>query len=307
MSVIQTHPQPVPKKDALGCAAGKLSLNQELHADDLTLYRKSTRDDRFGSVGTAASDRGFLVGVALRSGHRRRIFDGRRVASHDFELGSIYIRDFTDDYRADLHGGFDFLMVELSRSFIERLNAEKGGPPVHGLLPKTGAGDPVLTHLAQAASIVLDQPGQAGPLLVDHLGVALGSHLLAQYGNRASSDAAWPEVRSGRVLSRALERRAKEMLLANMEENLSVADIADACRLSRSYFIKAFRQTVGMPPHRWLLEQRVRKACDLLREPGRSIAEIALSCGFSDQPHLTRVFTKVMGVSPAAWRRQIAA
>ncbi|MNV89365.1 Transcriptional activator NphR [compost metagenome] len=125
--------------------------------------------------------------------------------------------------------------------------------------------------------------------------------MLEHYGAGATSG--WAESGGGRVLSRNLEARAKDMLLAAVRDDNSIADIAEACGLSRSYFIKAFRQTVGTTPHRWLLEQRVQKAKDLLGEPGRSIIDIAQSCGFADQAHMTRVFTSLVGVSPGAWRR----
>lgn len=297
------HPAPVPppQTDALGCSASKLAVSRELSTDDLTFYRKSTSDARFGSVGTAASDRGFLVGVAMHGGHRRRIFEGRRAATYDFDAGSIYIRDFAEDYRADLKGAFDFLMIELPPGFIERLSDERGGRKIRHLLPQQGPGDAVLAHLAQAAAVVLDQPGPASPLLVDHLGLAIGSHLLEQYGAGGTDRRA--EARPGGKLSPTLEARAKDMLLSDMDEEISIAAIADACKLSRGYFIKAFRQTVGVTPHRWLTEQRVHKVCHLLRFSRMSMAEIALLCGFADQPHMTRAFSKVTGVTPGAWRR----
>lgn len=295
-------PMPARSTDTLGCSASKLALNQEFHGGGLTFYRKRTDNDRFGNVETPASDRGFLVGVALQGGHRRRILHGNHASTHDFDAGSIYIRDFTDDYRADLQGGFDFLLVELSRAFIERINDEKGGTRVSSLLPRAGQPDPVLGHLSHVLAGVVANPAQASSLFVDHLSLALGSHLLAHYGAGATSG--WAESGGARVLSRKLEARAKDMLLASLREDASIADIAEACNLSRSYFIKAFRQTVGTTPHRWLLEQRVRKAQELLRVPGRSITEVALLCGFADQAHMTRVFTSVVGVAPGAWRRE---
>lgn len=300
--LLTSDPQPLPSTDTLGCSASKLVLNQEFHGGGLTFYRKSTDNAHFGSVETPASDRGFLVGVALRGGHRRRIMHGHHASTHDFDVGSIYIRDFNDDYRADLQGGFDFMLIELSRDFIERVNDEKGGARVSSLLPRNGEPDPVLGHLSQVLADVVANPAQASGLFVDHLSLAVGTHLLAQYG--AGATTGWADSGGARVLSRKLEARAKDMLLASVREEASIADIADACNLSRSYFIKAFRQTVGTTPHRWLLEQRVQKAQALLRSPGRSITEIALLCGFADQAHMTRVFTSVVGTSPGAWRRE---
>lgn len=297
-------PEPTPARstDTLGCSASKLAVNQEFQGGGLTFYRKRTETAQFGSVETPASDRGFLVGVALRGGHRRRILQGNHASTHDFDAGSIYIRDFTDDYRADLQGGFDFMLVEMPRAFIERINDEKGGPRVSSLLPRNGQPDPVLGHLSQVLAGVVANPAQTSELFVDHLSLALGTYLLSQYGAGATSG--WADSGGGRVLSRKLEARAKDMLLASLREDASVADIAEACNLSRSYFIKAFRQTVGTTPHRWLLEQRVQKAQELLRAPGRSITDIALLCGFADQAHMTRVFTSVVGMAPGAWRRE---
>lgn len=296
---------PPASTDALGCAASKLLLNQHAEGGGLTFYRKSTDNPHFGQVSTPASDRGFLVGVAMQGGHRRRILQGNHASTHDFDTGSIYIRDFTDDYRADLQGGFDFVLIELSRAFIERVNDERGGPRVSSLLPQAGQGDAVLAHLSQVLGGVLEQPAQSSKLFVEHLGLAIGTHLLERYG--AGATTGWADTGGGRVLSRKLEARAKDMLLAALREDSSIADIAEACGLSRSYFIKAFRQTVGTTPHRWLLEQRVHKAQELLRTPGRSITDVALLCGFADQAHMTRVFTSLVGVSPGAWRRANAA
>jgi AraC family transcriptional regulator len=59
-----------------------------------------------------------------------------------------------------------------------------------------------------------------------------------------------------------------------------------------------------MPPHRWLLTQRGNRAKALLRETSMPIADIAVTCGFADQSHLTRVFSKAFRISPGAWRRQ---
>ncbi|MBB1593295.1 AraC family transcriptional regulator [Achromobacter sp. UMC46] len=292
---------PLPGADALGCAASKLALSQEYQGAGLTFYRKRTDNAQFGRVDMPASDRGFLVGVAMRPGHQRRISHGHWTSTHDFDPGAIYIRDFSDDYRADLLGGFDFVLVELSRAFIERINDEKGGPRISCLTPCAGQPDPVLAHLAQVLATVLERPSESSGLFVEHLGLAMGTHVLAQYGAGATSG--WAESRGGRVLSRKLEARAKDMLLAALREDGSIADIATECGLSRSYFIKAFRQTVGTTPHRWLLEQRVLKAKEYLRTPGRSISEVAQLCGFADQSHMTRVFASVVGVSPGAWRR----
>jgi AraC family transcriptional regulator len=80
--------------------------------------------------------------------------------------------------------------------------------------------------------------------------------------------------------------------------------IAAHCGLSRSYFEKAFKVSLGAPPHRWLVQQRIQRAGEKLEQTDDSVSSIALHCGFTDQSHLTRVFGSIVGSSPAAWRRQ---
>ena len=97
---------------------------------------------------------------------------------------------------------------------------------------------------------------------------------------------------------------ALRLLHRDLCHDVPVADLANRCGLSRSYFIRAFKVSMGTPPHRWLVRQRVHRAGEMLERTTDSIGAIAVSCGFSDQSHLTRVFHASVGSSPAAWRRQ---
>jgi len=99
------------------------------------------------------------------------------------------------------------------------------------------------------------------------------------------------------------ERRAKEVIEANLDGEAPLAELARECGLSASHFSRAFRQTTGTSPHRWLLHRRVENAKRLLLERQSSLSEVALTCGFVDQSHFTRVFTKFSGAGPGAWRR----
>jgi AraC-like DNA-binding protein len=67
--------------------------------------------------------------------------------------------------------------------------------------------------------------------------------------------------------------------------------------------MRAFRESFGAPPHTYLMRRRMERAQDLMLSTETSIGQIALDCGFADQSHLTRLFHKIVGESPAAWRR----
>ncbi len=92
-------------------------------------------------------------------------------------------------------------------------------------------------------------------------------------------------------------------LLRDLCADFSVGELAGRCGLSRSYFTRAFRISMGTPPHRWLVRQRVRRASEMLERTDENISAIAFLCGFADQSHLTRMFRVIVGTSPAAWRR----
>jgi AraC-like DNA-binding protein len=135
-------------------------------------------------------------------------------------------------------------------------------------------------------------------LFVEQMSVAMETYLLEKYGGAATT-----APRKKRMLSRAQEARAKEMLRSKFDGSMSIAEIAGACHLSRSYFIHAFRETTGQTPHRWLVAQRLERARALLMEFERPLADVAAACGFADQSHFTRVFTQSTGTPPGSWRR----
>lgn len=109
---------------------------------------------------------------------------------------------------------------------------------------------------------------------------------------------------SGRGLEEWQRDVAVRLLLDDRAGDRPVAELAGRCGLSRSHFSRAFKASMGLPPHHWLMRHRVERASELLERSDESIAVIAASCGFADQSHLTRVFHAIAGASPAAWRRQ---
>lgn len=287
--------------DMLGCTVNHLQKDQALSANGVRIYRKTVDTGERHRVETAASGRGVLLGISLRDGHRRRILHEHHASTHDFGRGSIYVRDFGDRYRADMQSGFDFVLLEISHAALERAIDEKQGARVRGLVNVAGAKDEVLANLASALTPALERPAQASLLFVDQLSVAMTSYLVDNYGRSATA----AEPRTNRLLSRSHEARVKEMLRSKMDGDISIGEIADACGLSRSYFIHAFRETTGQTPHQWLIAQRLERAQALLMDFTRPLADIAATCGFSDQSHFTRVFSQSLGMPPGTWRRKM--
>ncbi|UUT20223.1 MULTISPECIES: AraC family transcriptional regulator [Pseudomonas] len=95
--------------------------------------------------------------------------------------------------------------------------------------------------------------------------------------------------------------QAKELLQAQLAAPPSLEELAAAVNLSPFHFARVFRRATGMPPHTWLMQQRIAQARALLRD-GCLPLEVATQLGFADQSHLSRQFKQVYGVGPAAYR-----
>lgn len=281
--------------DTLGCQSAQLSDSLEFAGSGIRFYRKRSDDARLGHVATPASDRGFLVGVSQSAGHRRRILHGRRAEACGFGKNAVYVRNFGDDYRADMQSPFDFLLLEMSHAALAQAS---GRSRIDGLTATAGADDGVLAHLVGALTPVLTRPAEVSQLFVDQLCLAIGIHLNDRYGGAAPAAA-----RPAQALAPMHEARAKEMLRSHLDGRIAIADVADACQLSRSHFTRAFRLATGHTPHDWLQAQRLARARELLRASDLPLAEVATACGFADQSHFTRVFSRAEGVPPGQWRR----
>jgi AraC-like DNA-binding protein len=104
-------------------------------------------------------------------------------------------------------------------------------------------------------------------------------------------------------LSPAQLRRVTEHIEAHLAERISLAELAQLVGTSQSHFCHAFKATTGLPPHRWQLEARIRQSQALLSRRRSSVVDVALATGFADQSHFTRVFRRLVGETPANWRR----
>jgi transcriptional regulator of acetoin/glycerol metabolism len=98
-------------------------------------------------------------------------------------------------------------------------------------------------------------------------------------------------------------RRVKEHIAAHLGEDLTIEMLAAQAGLSLHHFARAFKASVGLPPHRYLLEQRIQKAAELLESTEDAISTIAVSVGFADQSHFSNSFHQLAGRTPAQFRR----
>src|SRR3984893_10358312 len=243
----------------------------------------------------------FLVGLHLRDTPNREYWeDGRRASVCDLRAGESCLHDLKRNPTALFDKPYHSLAFYLPRAALEAIADDANAPRIHDLSYEPGAGvnDVTISSLGSLLRPALSHPDQANPLFVDHVLLAVGVHIAQTYGGMR------PMSRPARGgLAPWQERRAKEILRANIKRGVALKEVARECGLSVGHFSHAFRRTLGVAPHKWLTEQRVVLSKEKLRDDGLSLSDVAADCGFSDQSHLARVFRQAVGVSPGAWRR----
>jgi len=112
-----------------------------------------------------------------------------------------------------------------------------------------------------------------------------------------------PAVVSRQGLAPWQVRRVLAYIDMNLDASIKNKDLAAIARLSVFHFNVAFRNSVGDSPHEYIIRRRMERAQGLMLSTEKSLSEIAAECGLADQAHLTRLFRRAVGESPAAWRR----
>jgi AraC family transcriptional regulator len=189
------------------------------------------------------------------------------------------------------------LVIALEQSFIERVISEAfdGGCPV--LRTRIAIRDPVIDGMAVAWRKELAERGSGGRLYAEGLGSALAVHLYRTYGDRPTR----PTMATGGLGPQRL-RRVTEHIEAHLAEEVGLQDLADVAGLSLHHFSAAFKASTGMPPHRYQIDRRIRRAKELLLGTDHSITVIALELGFASPSHFTDQFRKWTKTTPSRFR-----
>ncbi|MDF2692315.1 MAG: transcriptional regulator [Labilithrix sp.] len=221
-------------------------------------------------------------------------FKGRMVA------GTLSMMDIALRPSSRADGLQDAVLYYVPRRALDEVARERDGGPVTELRcpPGISVVDPVVHHLSMALLPALEHPECVSRIFFEHVALAFQEHVVQTYGQPRR------KLKDGRGgLAPWQQRRAKELIRENLDGGIAISRLAEECRLSRSHFVRAFKESTGLPPHRWLTQRRIDAAKTRMRDSPSSLADIARECGFAHQSHFAKVFTEVVGESPSAWRR----
>jgi AraC family transcriptional regulator len=229
--------------------------------------------------------------------------DGRVAKSQPFQSGETAFYDLRRSPGAYMRTPYHSLQFYLPHAALSEIAQQHDRRFSGDLRHAYGIAqtDPVLWHLGMAVLPALERQQAVDGLFLDHILHGVAAHVANAYGDGGPFR---ESTRGG--LAQWQERRVKELMRANLGQDISLQQLADECGLSVAHFSRAFRQSTNTSPHRWMRERRIEKALSLLARSDLSLSDIAMDCGFADQSHFTRVFTKQVGLSPGQWRRENA-
>lgn len=238
--------------------------------------------------------------VAYRQGltPMERQFDGRWSREH-CEPGDVSLLTRSEKSHWHWTQDIDVVHVYLTREMLakvanEALNRDIVDVRLQDVL-KTR--DPIIAGAADAIAAEVEQQGMGGQLYVEAVATQMSVHLLRKYSSVSCRHAACHGA-----LSAAQARQVRDYIESHLDAHLSLDELAQIASLSTWHFLRLFRARFGSAPHAFVIERRIERAQCLLLRGVLPVKEIAAVCGFSDQAHMTRLFRRHLGVTPAAVR-----
>jgi AraC-like DNA-binding protein len=277
-------------------------ITRSLRSAELAVTETRNDDPVPGLCDSLPVEDAYLVSLKFRDYPDCECWErGRCVIKTDVRAGATYLYDLKRHPRYVIDKPFHSIFFYLPRSALDSIAQQAGAPGVGELAYEPGIGhdDSIIRHLGASLLEGLHRPDETNQLFVDHMMLAFTAHVAKTYGGLKRTR---EPARGGLAPWQA--RQACEKLESDLGGKLPLEQIAAEFGLSVSHFARAFRISIGLPPHQWLLHQRVKAAKQLMTVRNLPLSEIAISAGFANQSHFTRVFSGLVGVSPAAWRRE---
>jgi AraC family transcriptional regulator len=209
--------------------------------------------------------------------------------------GSAGVLPAGDLVSVRLNSTFNYVRMSIDPVYFDRLVAtELADAPVE-LVRTYGIAKSQIGHILGALVAESDAGNPGGLAFVEALAAGLSNQVALHAGAKTPRV---ERLRGG--LSTAAKRRTLELMEAQLSASLSVEALAREAGLSLAHFSRAFKETLGMAPHRYLLTLRLDHARRMLEAPDAVLSDVAQRAGFADQAHFTRFFKREFGVTPGA-------
>ncbi|MCU0542048.1 MAG: helix-turn-helix domain-containing protein [Oscillatoriaceae cyanobacterium Prado104] len=193
----------------------------------------------------------------------------------------------------------NYLQIRIAAQFIQRVARESldKNPDRLEFLPEFRLRDPQMESIALMLFKELQQENLGSQLYIDSLTNVLAVHLLRQYVTTKPQITSYRGGLNERQLLPVLD-----YIHDYLDREINLADLANLIGVSQFHFSHLFKQSLGISPYQYLLQQRIERAKQLLQQTDRSIVDIALACGFNSHSHLSKQFRQLTGTTPSKYR-----
>ncbi|MBW4473922.1 MAG: AraC family transcriptional regulator [Stenomitos rutilans HA7619-LM2] len=189
-----------------------------------------------------------------------------------------------------------FILLQFHSTIFEQYASEWTSSSEIALLPSFSQPDPLIYGIGLPLKSVLEADKFSDRLYVDSLTTTLIIHLLRRYSIQKQI----PEPTVQGLLRHQL-KQVTDYIDHHLDQDLTLSELAAIAQISPSYFSALFKQSTGLAPHQFVIQRRIERAKQLLRQGKASIAEVAHNLGFTHQSHLSRHFKRLVGVTPKAF------
>ncbi|GAB1541897.1 hypothetical protein NUACC21_45700 [Scytonema sp. NUACC21] len=238
------------------------------------------------------------ISTTLCSTSSERWFDGYRQTEYQ-NIGTIAIIPAGILHRCLWEENVQFMFVAIESTLLFNLAAEVDLSENIELIPQFATRqDPLIQGILLSFQEELSSNIQTNNLCIEQLTTTLVIHLLKKYCVKNTLIATY----SGGLPKYKL-RQTLEYIHAHLNQNIKLADLAGSVGMSQYYFVRLFKQSMGIAPYQYVIQQRVERAMQLLKQGKVTITDIALQCGFANQSHFTKHFRKITGVTPRSYQQ----
>lgn len=239
-----------------------------------------------------------FLSLAPRPLHYVQVQDGKTFAGL-YRPGEMLITPANTPLFVRWEGEESCLKIQLAAEFLQTIAQETLNQDCDRiqLRPEFQVRCAQIESIAKMLFTESQQPALGNQLYLDSLANVLAVNLLRHH---VTTQPQLPTYEGG-LPPRQLQH-ILDYVEAHLEQDLRLEHLAQLLDMSQFHFSRLFKQSIGLSPYQYLIQQRIERAKRLLKQTDHSIVEIALACGFNSHSHLSKQFRQVTGITPKMYR-----
>lgn len=242
-----------------------------------------------------------LVGMTI-GGHLRGNYSiGCSSASFDLKPDRVFFIPPGTAFEVQVESGAEIINVYIPEQLLKNMETEflRASETLFSLSYGFSVSDPFLSHTLLSIKEIVESGGTFAKIELEYCVRVLTARLISKHSDQCSATQGGESGLPPRILQHTLA-----YIDQNLHRRITANKLSLMAGLGSAQFARLFKRSTKVTLHQYIILQRIERARKLLEETPLPIAEIALECGFADQVHLTRFFSRIVGTSPALFRKQ---